>query len=94
MKDLENYKYRDALLTLNEIVPHQENKDQMISKDLVQIASFFIHHDDIEIRREAMLLLGSLVSITRGREKMTKMTYEGFAEMLFDPYLEARYLSF
>lgn len=90
MKGLDNMKYLDALLTLNEMVSHQENKDQMISMDLVEISSFFCHHKDVGIRREAMLLLGSLVSIMRGRERMNKHTYDGLANMLFDEYLEAR----
>ena len=30
MENLEHYKYRDAFVTLNEMVSHQENKDIMI----------------------------------------------------------------
>lgn len=31
MPDIEQYKYRDALITLNEMVSHQEMKDEMIT---------------------------------------------------------------
>ncbi|CAK69189.1 unnamed protein product (macronuclear) [Paramecium tetraurelia] len=32
MANIESFKYRDALITLNEMVDHQEMKDQMISQ--------------------------------------------------------------
>lgn len=31
MPDIEQFKYRDALITLNEMVSHQEMKDDMIT---------------------------------------------------------------
>ena len=53
-------------------------KDDMISQGLVSIASAFLHHKVVEIRREAVLLLGSLVTIRRGREQLSKLAFEGF----------------
>lgn len=32
MPNIESFKYRDALITLNEMVDHQEMKDQMITQ--------------------------------------------------------------
>ena len=58
MKDLKDENYRDALITLNELVSHQENKDMMITQGLVEIASGFLTSKHIDVRREAMLLLG------------------------------------
>ncbi|KAL4510611.1 hypothetical protein ABPG72_004765 [Tetrahymena utriculariae] len=90
MPEIEEFKYRDALITLNEMVSHQEMKDQMISQGLISIASAFLHHKIVEIRREAVLLLGSLVSIMRGRQIVDDLTYEGFKDLLFDENLKAR----
>ena len=56
----------------------------MVTQGLVGISSAFLHHSVIEIRREAVLLLGSLVSIMRARDFVASITYEGFKKMLFD----------
>ena len=58
MENLKDETYRDAFITLNELVSHQENKDMMITKGLVEIASKFTLWGHIDVRREAMLLLG------------------------------------
>lgn len=63
MKKLPDENYRDALITLNELVSHQENKDMMITQGLVEIASNFLSSTHIDVRREAMLLLGALWSL-------------------------------
>ena len=60
MKQLKDENYRDALITLNELVSHQENKDMMITQNLVEIASSFLSSGHIDVRREAMLLLGNI----------------------------------
>ena len=44
MNDLEHYKYRDCLITLNEMAAHQEAKDEMIDSNLVIINSYFLNH--------------------------------------------------
>jgi hypothetical protein len=90
MPDIEQLKYRDALITLNEMVSHQEMKDDMITQGLVSISSAFLHHRGIEIRREAVLLLGSLVTLKRGREQLISVAFQGFSSMLFDTNLLAR----
>jgi len=90
MKDLKDENYRDALITLNELVSHQENKDMMITQGLVEIASGFLTSKHIDVRREAMLLLGSLFSIMRGRERVNEETIEGIRKMLFDEHREGR----
>jgi hypothetical protein len=58
MEGLDDYKYRDAFITLNELSTHQENKDIMITKGLVEIASKFSIFPHLDVRREAMILLG------------------------------------
>jgi len=40
----------------------------MISEGLVGIASCYLHHKLVEIRREAILLIGSMMTVSRGRE--------------------------
>ena len=72
------------------MVAHQEMKDQMITQGLVGISSSFLHHKVVEIRREAILLLGSLVNTMRGREFADETTYAGVKKMLFDGNLNAR----
>ncbi|KRX00211.1 Armadillo-type fold [Pseudocohnilembus persalinus] len=90
MPNIEHYKYRDAFITLNEQVSHQENKDMMISEGLVGIASAYLQHKVVEIRREAVLLLGSLCSIKRGRDFLDETSYEGLKFMILDDNLQAR----
>lgn len=69
---------------------HQENKDQMINQNLVQITSYFLHHEDAEIRHEAVIVLGSLISIMRGREMVVDETFTGLEKLLFDENLLVR----
>jgi hypothetical protein len=90
MEGIAHEKYRDALITLNEISTHQENKDIMISKDLVAISSKYLHHSSPEIRRESVLLLGSLTSIMRGREALNNNTFSGLEKLLFDSIITVR----
>ena len=61
MFNLKDEKYRDAFISLNEIAAHQENKDMMITQGLVEIASEFIASKHLDVRREAMLLLGKKI---------------------------------
>ncbi len=84
MENIPSEKHRDALITLNELSTHQENKDLMISKGLVTISSKYLHDPTPEIRRESVLLLGSLLSIMRGRESVTTETFSGLEKLLFD----------
>lgn len=90
MNDLKDENYRDALITLNELVSHQENKDMMITQGLVEIASSNLLSNHIDVRREAMLLLGSLLSVERGREKVNEITVSGIRKMLFDEHRHGR----
>ncbi|KAM3136015.1 hypothetical protein pb186bvf_011820 [Paramecium bursaria] len=84
MPNIESFKYRDSLITLNEMVDHQEYKDQMITQGLVGIASAYLHHKDLEIRKQAVILLGCLLSLKRGREQLVDLSFEGLAKLLFD----------
>ena len=54
------------------------------------IASSYLLHSEVEIRREAALLLGSLFSIMKGRNMAENNTYEGIKNMLFEELPEAR----
>jgi hypothetical protein len=51
MDGIESHKYRDALITLNELCSHQSEKDVMVSQGLIGIASAFIHCKIMDIRR-------------------------------------------
>jgi len=63
MDGIENFKYRDAFITLNEMASHQENKEKIVELMGVQIASHYLGYKDKQIKRQAVSLLGSLVSI-------------------------------
>jgi hypothetical protein len=90
MKHLPDENYRDALITLTELVSHQENKDMMITQGIVEIASGFLASTHLDVRREAMLLLGSLLSMRVGRERVNEATVAGIRSMLFDEHREGR----
>lgn len=62
----------------------------MITQGLVQISSAFLQSSIVEIRREAVLLLGSLTSLKKGREMTNELTYDGLGKMLFDENLQAK----
>jgi len=71
-------------MLLNEQAGHQENKDQMISQKLVLLSLIYIKHSDKEVRRESLLLLGSLCSIQRGRDCLMDENIEGIERTLSD----------
>jgi len=62
----------------------------MITQGLVGICSAFLHHKVVEIRTQAVLLIGSLCSIMKGREFLEETSYIGFKKMIFDEFLKAR----
>jgi len=51
MEGIEDFKYRDALITLNEMASHQENKEMIIALDGIEISSFYLIHKNEQIRR-------------------------------------------
>ena len=57
--DLDAGKCRDALMTLNELIHHQETADQMIDQDLIAIVSAILKHKNEEVREQAARLIGS-----------------------------------
>ncbi len=75
MDSLDSYKYRDCLITLNEMVSHQEVKVNMVEMELVSIASHFLSSSEVAIRRESVLLLGSMFSLMKARDLATPETY-------------------
>lgn len=56
--DLDPLEYRQCFMLLNEMCSHQENKDEMISYQLVYTCLTFMRHIDSEVRRESTNLLG------------------------------------
>ena len=46
MEGIEHFKYRDAFITLNEMASHQENKEMIIALDGVEIASYYLDHQN------------------------------------------------
>ena len=85
-EDLPAQNYKEALMLLNEQAGHQENKDQMISQKLVLLSLIYIKHSDKEVRRESLLLLGSLCSIQRGRDCLMDENIEGIERTLADEH--------
>lgn len=59
--ELESYLKRDALITLNEMVSHQETMDEMIQNGMIDSVSALLLSDDWEVREQAALLIGSFV---------------------------------
>lgn len=74
--DLPSQNYREAFMLLNEMSSHQENKDIMISFCMVQTSLNYMKHEDEEVRREATLLLGSLISVKRTRDCLIEPHWE------------------
>lgn len=46
-------------MLLNEMVSHQENKDEMISYQMVMQCLCFMGHEEAEVRKESTNLLGT-----------------------------------
>lgn len=90
MEGIESHKYRDALITLNELASHEDDKDSMITQGVIAIASAYIHCKIDDIRREAILLLGSLLSGPRGLNFIDSQFYKGLEKLLFDHHLDVR----
>lgn len=70
MPDLPADSYKEAFMLLNEMTSHQENKLTMIDSGLVETSLAYMVHDDVEVRRDATNLLGSLLSVRKGRDKL------------------------
>lgn len=62
----------------------------MVEMDLVSIASHFLSSSEVAIRRESVLLLGSMFSLMKARDLATPETYEGLIQMLFEDIPQAR----
>lgn len=83
MEELPAQSYKEAFMLLNEMSSHQENKLIMIDSGLVETALAYMTHTDAEVRRDATNLLGSLVSVRKGREKLALMDID----VVFRPML-------
>eukprot|EP00357_Protocruzia_adherens_P006027 CAMPEP_0114974080 /NCGR_PEP_ID=MMETSP0216-20121206/1323_1 /TAXON_ID=223996 /ORGANISM="Protocruzia adherens, Strain Boccale" /LENGTH=500 /DNA_ID=CAMNT_0002334667 /DNA_START=20 /DNA_END=1522 /DNA_ORIENTATION=+ len=89
MTELEAKKLRDALVTLNEMVSHQESKDDMINLGIIDTVSARLHHSDWQVRRAASILLGGLISVKQGRDQITD-AFNGLQLQLDDDVLYVR----
>lgn len=69
--DMKPLQFREALLILNGQVSHQETKVAMIVEGLIYICFGFLPypHSD-EVVAEALNLLGSLLSVKKGRDQL------------------------
>lgn len=56
----------------------------MISQGLIGIVSAYLECKVVDIRREAVLLLGSLVTSPRSLKFMDELTFKGISDLLFD----------
>ena len=66
------------------------NKDKMISEGLIGIVSSFMGCKNVDIRREAVLLLGSLGTSARALKFIDENSIEGIYNILFDEEREVR----
>lgn len=72
MADLPAQSYKEAFMLLNEMASHQENKLTMIDAGLVAVCLSYMQHEDFEVRRDSTNLLGSLLSVRKGRERLDR----------------------
>lgn len=56
----------------------------MIKLGLIQICQEYIHHTSHEIRRESVIMLGSLLSIKSGLEDLGLRLFQGLKNLLFE----------
>lgn len=92
IKLLSSDKRTDALHTLNELVSNQEMKMQMIDHNIVSYASCLTVDECSNTRKEASLLLGSLLYLREGRKKYANNTdnYTLLHTCLYDSNIEAK----
>lgn len=85
-------KRRDALKTLNELVSNQELKAEMITHHIISYSSCLTVDDYWETRKEACLLLGSLLFLEDGRRQYKKKqdNYLILHQVLFDNNVKVR----
>lgn len=72
MDDLPAQSYKEAFMLLNEMASHQENKLIMIDSEMVPMCLSYMQHEDPEVRRDSTNLLGSLLSVRKGREYLDR----------------------
>lgn len=61
----------DALHTLNEIVAHQETKDDLTAFGTMEICSYLLKEStSYVVRKEAALLIGGLLFLQQGRDRL------------------------
>lgn len=91
-KSLPKPKLRDALHTLNELVSNQETKSLMIEHFIVSSASTLTVDHNWEVRREACMLLGSLLFLDTGRRQFAanESNYKFLQNIIFDNNIYVR----
>lgn len=63
--------YHEALLILNGIVSHQETKVKMINEGFIFLCFGFLPYSQSDsVVAEALSLLGSLLTIKKGRDQL------------------------
>lgn len=90
--ELSSEKRRDALHTLNELVSHQETKEEMIEHSVVLSACNLMADPSWEVRVESALLVGSLLFLDVGQKQFDSRedNYIIMQKLIFDDVLEAR----
>lgn len=83
----------DTLYTLNQLVSVQETKAEMISNEIVLIATNLIADDYEKVRSEACRLVGSLLFLSEGRNQfnLRPTNYTIINNILFDKSINVRY---
>ena len=72
LKDIETpeIERKEAFLVLNELSNHPEQKVEMIEKNFIEICSNYLVTKNKDILYESLRLMGSLVSIKLGRDRL------------------------
>jgi HEAT repeat len=92
--NFENLPYvlrKDALHTLNELVSHQETKDEMINLSVLQSCAVLLNSESPQVRKESALLIGGLVTLMHARDLLiSSSVFPPLQDKLTDPEAEVR----
>ena len=81
----------DALHTLNEMVYHQETKDEMIQSSVLKSCGHLLSSESAKVRMESALLIGGIVSLMQGRNLLIESNvFPQLQAKLSDPESEVR----
>lgn len=88
---LPSVNYQEVFLILNGKVSHQETKVKMINQGMIYLCFTFLKYPHCNlVVAEALNLLGSLMTILKGREYLPKTKFEFLYDCLMNEDLSIR----